>query len=150
MRLLDVDPDYSRAMAAASSSPNGADPAAYYAVPPPTYRNHSCFLFEYIPYNLREVLGKFGSGVGINLAAVRSYARQLFVALVHLEKHRVVHADLKVREREASRAEGSPALSCLFRRIFTLLILYTYLSDQPDNILVSANFSTIKLADFGR
>ena len=113
MRLLDVDPDYSRAMAAASSSSNGADPAAYYAVPPPTYRNHSCFLFEYIPYNLREVLGKFGSGVGINLAAVRSYARQLFVALVHLEKHRVVHADLKVREREAfsSRGQSRPVMS---------------------------------------
>ncbi|EJK69430.1 hypothetical protein THAOC_09317, partial [Thalassiosira oceanica] len=112
VRLLDVDPDYSPAPSA--SGGGGGDPAAYYAVPPPTYRNHSCFLFEYIPYNLREVLGKFGSGVGINLAAVRSYARQLFVALVHLEKHRVVHADLK-----------------------------------PDNILVSANFSTIKLADFG-
>ena len=82
--------------------------------PPPEFRSHCVFLFEFLPHNLREVLSKFGKGVGINLTAVRSYARQLLCALGHLERHRVVHADLK-----------------------------------PDNILVSANFSTVKLADFG-
>ena len=143
VRLLDVDPDFSRATAASSAS-SGGDPAAYYAVPPPSYRNHSCFLFEYIPYNLREVLGKFGSGVGINLAAVRSYARQLFVALVHLEKHRVVHADLKVRGMRSC-----PLLIGLLENSHSHST-HSPFHDQPDNILVSANFSTIKLADFGR
>ncbi|KAL7491583.1 hypothetical protein ACHAWT_002135 [Skeletonema menzelii] len=78
------------------------------------FRSHCIFLFEYLPHNLREVLNKFGKNVGINLTAVKSYARQLLCALRHLEKHRIVHSDIK-----------------------------------PDNILVSANFSTLKLCDFG-
>ncbi|KAL9185190.1 hypothetical protein ACHAXT_002967 [Thalassiosira profunda] len=106
VRLLDVDPT-----ASAAASKNGQQS---YAAPPPEFRSHCIFLFEFLPFNLREVLSKFGKNVGINLTAVRSYARQLLCALAHLERHRVVHADLK-----------------------------------PDNILVSANFSTIKLADFG-
>mmetsp|Transcript_41363 Transcript_41363/g.60502 ORF Transcript_41363/g.60502 Transcript_41363/m.60502 type:complete len:715 (+) Transcript_41363:1-2145(+) len=78
------------------------------------YRSHAILLFEHLPFNLRETLSKFGKNVGINLTAVKSYARQLFCALNHLAKHRVVHADIK-----------------------------------PDNILVSADFSTVKLCDFG-
>lgn len=84
------------------------------SLPPLEYRNHTILLFEHLPYNLRETLAKFGKGVGISLAATRSYARQLFRALQHLAKHRVVHADIK-----------------------------------PDNILVSSDFSTVKLCDFG-
>ena len=84
------------------------------SLPPLEYRNHTTLLFEYMPYNLRETLAKFGKNVGINLTAVRSYSKQLFRALAHLAKHSVVHADLK-----------------------------------PDNILVSADFSTVKLCDFG-
>ena len=105
VRLLDVDPTMS-----SSSSKD----THHYAAPPPEFRRHCIFLFEFLPFNLREVLSKFGKNVGINLTAVRSYGRQLLCALAHLERHRVVHADLK-----------------------------------PDNILVSANFSTVKLADFG-
>jgi serine/threonine-protein kinase PRP4 len=78
------------------------------------YHNHTALLFEYMPFNLSETLSKFGKNVGINLTAVRSYAKQLLTALQHLEDHRVVHADIKL-----------------------------------DNILVSTDFSTVKLCDFG-
>eukprot|EP00562_Extubocellulus_spinifer_P005921 CAMPEP_0178528474 /NCGR_PEP_ID=MMETSP0696-20121128/31824_1 /TAXON_ID=265572 /ORGANISM="Extubocellulus spinifer, Strain CCMP396" /LENGTH=350 /DNA_ID=CAMNT_0020160135 /DNA_START=21 /DNA_END=1075 /DNA_ORIENTATION=- len=78
------------------------------------FQEPSTLLFEHLPFNLRETLAKFGKNVGINLTAVRSYSKQLFRALAHLAKHRVVHADIK-----------------------------------PDNILVSADFSTVKLCDFG-
>jgi serine/threonine-protein kinase PRP4 len=102
VRLLEVD--------SASKSSSGQS----FATPPPEFRSHCIFLFEYLPHNLREVLNKFGKDIGINLTAVKSYARQLLCALRHLEKHRIVHADIK-----------------------------------PDNILVSQNFSTLKLCDFG-
>ena len=108
VRLVDVDSELS------STATDWYLSSSAYAAPPPEFRSHCVFLFEFMPYNLREVLSKFGKNVGINLTAVRSYARQLLCALAHLERHRVVHADLK-----------------------------------PDNILVSANFSTVKLADFG-
>lgn len=45
--------------------------------------------------NLREVLKKFGRGVGINLKAVRSYAQQMFLGLSLLKKTNILHADLK-------------------------------------------------------
>ena len=45
--------------------------------------------------NLREVLKKFGHGVGINLRAVRAYAHQMFLALSLLRKCNILHADLK-------------------------------------------------------
>jgi len=110
VRLLEVESNV------VSSNRDHFNPysSSAYVAPPPEFRSHCVFLFEFLPYNLREVLSKFGKNVGINLTAVRSYARQLMCALSHLEKHRVVHADLK-----------------------------------PDNILVSSNFSTVKLADFG-
>lgn len=79
VRLLEVDPTF---MAKDSSS---------YAIPPLEFRSHCIFLFEFLPYNLREVLSKFGKNVGITLSAVRSYARQLLCALGHLERHRIVH-----------------------------------------------------------
>jgi serine/threonine-protein kinase PRP4 len=65
-----------------------------YALPPPEFRSHCIFLFEYLPFNLREVLSKFGKNVGITLTAVRSYARQLLCALGHLERHRIVHGEV--------------------------------------------------------
>ena len=82
--------------------------------PPLEYRSHTTLLFEHMPMNLRETLSKFGKNVGINLKAIRSYAKQLLIALQHLARHRIVHADIK-----------------------------------PDNILVSANFQSVKLCDFG-
>ena len=78
------------------------------------YRGHVILAFPFMEYNLREVLQKFGKGVGLSLQAVRSYFGQLLAAATHLKKHEIIHADLK-----------------------------------PDNILVSADFSIVQLADFG-
>ena len=78
------------------------------------YRNHTVLLFDYMPNNLRQVLSKFGKNVGINLSSVKSYAKQLLLALKHLSSHGIIHADIKL-----------------------------------DNILVTSNWTTIKLCDFG-
>ena len=78
------------------------------------FRGHTVLVFPYLPYNLRDVLQKFGKGVGLSLTAVRNYFGQILSAGTHLQKHRIVHADIK-----------------------------------PDNILVTADFSKVLLADFG-
>jgi len=58
------------------------------------HRNHLCMVFEPMNMNLREVLRKVG-GEGLSLAAVRSFAKQLFIGLKLLKKVGVIHADLK-------------------------------------------------------
>ena len=45
--------------------------------------------------NLREVLKKYGKDVGLSITAVRSYAQQLMLALRHLKKCEILHADIK-------------------------------------------------------
>jgi serine/threonine-protein kinase PRP4 len=59
------------------------------------YKGHLCMVFENLSLNLREVLRKFGNNVGINLGACRTYAYQIFVALAHMKKCSIIHADLK-------------------------------------------------------
>lgn len=59
------------------------------------HRNHVVLTFEALGMNLRETVKKFGKKVGINVTAVRLYARQLFVALRHLAELKIVHADIK-------------------------------------------------------
>ncbi|KAI1736947.1 kinase-like domain-containing protein [Xylaria scruposa] len=59
------------------------------------HKGHLCLAFENLSLNLREVLRKFGNNIGINLSATRAYAHQIFVALAHLRKCSIVHADLK-------------------------------------------------------
>ena len=59
------------------------------------YKGHLCMVFENLSLNLREVLKKFGNNVGINLHATRAYAYQIFVALGHMRKCSIIHADLK-------------------------------------------------------
>ncbi|KAI1496118.1 kinase-like domain-containing protein [Biscogniauxia marginata] len=59
------------------------------------HMGHLCLAFENLSLNLREVLRKFGNNIGINLSATRAYAHQIFVALAHLRKCSIIHADLK-------------------------------------------------------
>ena len=81
---------------------------------PMEYRGHTLLAFSFMEYNLRDVLQKFGKGVGLALQAVRSYCGQLLAGLTQLKKHQILHCDLK-----------------------------------PDNVLVSADFGVVQLADFG-
>lgn len=60
------------------------------------HKNHLCLVFEPLAMNLREVLKKYGKDIGLNITAVRSYARQLFEALWLLKKCQVIHADIKL------------------------------------------------------
>ena len=59
------------------------------------HRRHTCMVLENMDLNLRDVLRKFGKNVGINIQAVRSYARQIFLALSLLHQCHIIHADLK-------------------------------------------------------
>ncbi|KAJ8570134.1 hypothetical protein K7X08_006711 [Anisodus acutangulus] len=59
------------------------------------YRNHLCLVFESLHMNLREVLKKFGRNIGLKLTAVRTYSKQLFIALKHLKNCGVLHCDIK-------------------------------------------------------
>lgn len=59
------------------------------------HKGHLCMAFENLSLNLREVLKKFGNNVGINLHATKAYAYQIFLALAHMRKCSIVHADLK-------------------------------------------------------
>ncbi|KAL1894953.1 U4/U6 small nuclear ribonucleoprotein prp4 [Sporothrix stenoceras] len=59
------------------------------------FKGHLCMTFENLSMNLREVLKKFGNNVGINLQGVRVYAYQIFVALAHMRRCSIIHADLK-------------------------------------------------------
>ena len=64
-------------------------------VNPMEHRGHVMLLFPFMEYNLRDVLQKFGKGVGVSLPAVRSYFGQLLSALTHLKKRGIIHADIK-------------------------------------------------------
>jgi serine/threonine-protein kinase PRP4 len=62
---------------------------------PLEHRGHVLLVFPCADYNLRDVLQKFGKGVGLSLEAVRSYFGQLLAAATHLKKHAIIHSDLK-------------------------------------------------------
>uniref|UniRef100_A0A0K0E3B7 Serine/threonine-protein kinase PRP4 homolog n=1 Tax=Strongyloides stercoralis TaxID=6248 RepID=A0A0K0E3B7_STRER len=60
-----------------------------------SHHNHLCLVMENLSMNLRELLKKYGSNVGIHISAVRAYAQQLFSALGLLTKCSILHADIK-------------------------------------------------------
>ncbi|KAK3389512.1 kinase-like domain-containing protein [Podospora didyma] len=59
------------------------------------YKGHLCMVFESLSMNLRELLKKFGNNIGISMKATRNYAYQMFIALAHMRRCSIIHADLK-------------------------------------------------------
>lgn len=59
------------------------------------FRKHLILVFELMEMDLRSAIKTFGKKVGLSIESVRSYARQLFIALAHLRKHKIIHADCK-------------------------------------------------------
>mmetsp|Transcript_76548 Transcript_76548/g.123800 ORF Transcript_76548/g.123800 Transcript_76548/m.123800 type:complete len:604 (-) Transcript_76548:89-1900(-) len=59
------------------------------------YRGHLCLVFECMWDNLRVALKKYTKDKGMSLQAVRAYTRQLLIALRHLHKCAIIHADIK-------------------------------------------------------
>jgi serine/threonine-protein kinase PRP4 len=59
------------------------------------HKDHMCLVFENLSSNLREVVKKYGRENGLNIRAVRIYARQLLIGLSLLRKCGYVHADVK-------------------------------------------------------
>ncbi len=53
------------------------------------YKNHLCMVFVPHEMNLRKLLKTYGREVGITLAAIRTYARQMFIGLSHMVKCQV-------------------------------------------------------------
>ena len=51
--------------------------------------------YENPSMNLRQVLRKYGHNVGLNIKAVKVYAKQIFLSLWLLQKCHIVHADIK-------------------------------------------------------
>ncbi|KAK2197280.1 bifunctional Protein kinase-like domain superfamily/Protein kinase domain/Protein kinase [Babesia duncani] len=59
------------------------------------YKGHLCMVLPWYWGNLRSALKKNGGGTGLSVATLHSYTRQLFTALRHLSRCRIMHADLK-------------------------------------------------------
>jgi len=59
------------------------------------YRNHLCLVFECMWDNLRAALKKYTKDKGMSLKAVRAYTRQLLIALQHIHRMHLIHADIK-------------------------------------------------------
>lgn len=59
------------------------------------YRDHLCLVFECMWDNLRAALKKYTKDKGMSLRAVRAYSKQLLVALHHIHRCDIIHADIK-------------------------------------------------------
>jgi serine/threonine-protein kinase PRP4 len=89
--------------------------------------------------NLREILKKFGKDIGLNIKAVRIYAKQLFLSLTLLKKCNIIHADIKPYVFQHN-----------LPRLFRNVIIYIFNAFIfRDNILVSESKSFLKLCDLG-
>lgn len=60
------------------------------------YKGHLCMVFQPMEMNLRKLLKTYGREVGITLSAIRTYARQMFHGLLHMQRCHVLHGDIKL------------------------------------------------------
>lgn len=54
-----------------------------------------CLVFESMEMNLRDLTRKFGRNKGLSMNAVQLFTCQLLIALRHLKRNKVLHADIK-------------------------------------------------------
>merc|ERR1719171_635508 len=59
------------------------------------YRDHLCLVFECMWDNMRAALKKYTKDKRMSLKAVRAYTRQLLIALQHVHRLQIIHADIK-------------------------------------------------------
>lgn len=59
------------------------------------YRKHIFMVFECMADDLRGALKKLTKGKGMALPAVKAYSKQLMVAVRHMHKFSIIHADIK-------------------------------------------------------
>jgi len=60
-----------------------------------SYRGHLCLVFECMWDNLRVALKKYTKDKGMSLQAVKAYTKQLLIALRHIHRSDIIHADIK-------------------------------------------------------
>ncbi len=100
------------------------------------------FLFSGFSMNLREVLRKYGKDVGLHIKAVRSYSQQLFLALKHLKRCNILHADIKPDNILVSHN------SCAIN-IGHWLPFLPYYINIFNTLKVNESKTILKLCDFG-
>lgn len=59
------------------------------------HKSHLCLVTESLNMNLRELLKRYGNGIGLHIKAVQSYSQQLFLSLKLLKRSNLLHADIK-------------------------------------------------------
>eukprot|EP00467_Chlorarachnion_reptans_P019080 CAMPEP_0114505920 /NCGR_PEP_ID=MMETSP0109-20121206/11125_1 /TAXON_ID=29199 /ORGANISM="Chlorarachnion reptans, Strain CCCM449" /LENGTH=674 /DNA_ID=CAMNT_0001684421 /DNA_START=297 /DNA_END=2322 /DNA_ORIENTATION=- len=92
-----------------------------------THRDHLCMVFEPMAMNLRELLKKMG-GVGLSIAALQAYSKQLFLALKLHECREVVDFGSAMSKKDA---EITPYLCSRFYRAPEIMLGLLY-DEQSD------------------
>jgi len=58
-------------------------------------RDFLCMVFEPMHCNLKELIHKYGRGIGLHIKAVQLFAKKLLCALHYLQRLDILHADIK-------------------------------------------------------
>ena len=84
------------------------------------HRAHTALIFESLAMNLREALKKFGKHVGINITAVRVYAKQLLLSLRHLKKLKCSGNNIETLPEELGKCNQLEELICSENKLVAL------------------------------